>query len=141
MKKIITILIILLLIPSNAFLFKKKEKPILILSSKDPLLFTNYDEKITEHSVFKINSKIYFLIHVPDGFKSNYIRYQIIKQDDNAHDGGYSRVRAKNIRIKDKNTYSDYFTLSQAGKYYIQIFDIENLHQWRAIGAFRVVND
>ncbi len=141
MKKIISILVILTLFQANAFIFKKKEKPVLILSAKNPLVTENFDEKIAENSVFKINSRIYFLVYLPDGFKSNYIRYQIVKQDDNAHEGGYSRVRAKNVRIKDKHTYSDYFTLSQTGKYYIQIFDIENLHQWRAFGGFRVVEE
>lgn len=141
MKKIFLTLFIALFFQAHGFLFKNKEKPVLILSSKNPTVIQSFDEEIEQHSVFQKNTRIYFLVHVPEGFKSNYIRYQIIKQNDNAHEGGYSRWRAKNVRIKDKYTYSDYFTLSQAGKYYLQIFDIENLHQWRAIGAFRVVDE
>lgn len=141
MKKIISIFIIFLFFQANAALFKKKEKPVMILSAKDLSVHEVGCEETAEDSVFKINSRIYFLVYLPDGFKSSYIRYQIIKQDDNAHEGGYTRVGAKNIRIKDKYTYRDYFTVSQAGKYYLQIFDIENLHQWRAIGGFRVVDE
>ena len=42
-------------------------------------------------------------------------------------------------RIKNKNYYSDYFILYEKGKYYLQVFDIENLQQWIVIGSFNVV--
>ena len=40
----------------------------------------------------------------------------------------------------DVLNYYDYFILYEAGKYYLQIFDIENLNQWIVIGEFRVVD-
>ena len=143
MKKYLIIFLGICLIQSAcyAFGFKKKQKPVLFLSPISPQIELEKSGTIKSFDVFKKDNKIYFLIYTPFGFKSDYIKYQIVKQDDNAHEGGYSRVRAKNVRIKDKHTYSDYFTLSQTGKYYIQIFDIENLHQWRAFGGFRVVEE
>ena len=90
MKKFLIILFLFLFCtPTYAFLFKKKEKPSLFLSSRDPKLTISYDEKINSEDVFKIGSKIYFLIYNPEGFKSNYIKCQIFKQDNNAHIGGY----------------------------------------------------
>lgn len=136
MKKILLILLIFLLsVPCFAFSFSKKEKPNLIITSYDP----SVEKNIEPQDVFKVEQKIYFMIYTKTGFKSDYIKYQIVKQDDNAHIGGYTRVRNITRRVRNKNYYYDYFTLSQAGKYYIQIFDIQNLHQWLAIGAFRVV--
>lgn len=119
----------------------KKEKAVLIMSPTDPTISTNYDEQMYHYDVFKPNSKIYFYIYNPKGFKSNFIKYQIVKQDDKAHVGGYSRIRNITKRLKNKNEYSDYFTLSEKGKYYLQVFDITNLHQWVAITSFGVVDD
>lgn len=142
MKKIIAILVLILLCaPSHAFFWKKKEKPSLFLSSSDPSITISYDEKINNEDVFKIGSRIYFIIYNPDGFKSNYIKYQIFKQDDNAHIGGYSRIRNITRRVNNKNYYIDYFVLSETGKYGLQIFDIENLHHWIAFAHFLVVEE
>ena len=142
MKKLLAILfLILLCTPTYAFFFKKKEKPTLFLSSIDPRVTISYDEKINNEDVFKIGDKIYFLIYNPEGFKSDYIKYQIFKQDDNAHVGGYSRIRNITRRVDNKNYYVDYFVLSEAGKYGLQIFDIENLHHWIAFAHFLVVEE
>ena len=92
-----------------------------------------------QQNIFHIGEKIYFLAYTPEGFKSDYIKYQLVKQADEAHVGGYSRVRNVTCRIRNKNYYSDYFILYEAGKYYLQVFDIQNLHQWVVIGEFRVV--
>ncbi len=141
MKKILPIFLIIFLIISNCvFAFGKKQKPVIFLTATDPSLITTFDETIEQVNVFKVGDKIYFTIYTPDGFKSDYIKYQIVKQDDKAHIGGYTRIRNITRRITNKNSYSDYFTLSQTGKYYIQVFDIQNLHQWLAIGAFQVVD-
>ena len=102
-------------------------------------LINSISGKETFPWVFKTNERIYFQINVPKGFKSQYIKYQIVKQDDNAHMGGYTRIRNITVKVNSKHSYSDYFVLSQKGKYYIQVFDIENLQQWLAIGSFLVI--
>lgn len=137
MRKILLIILVFLLMsPTFAFSFKKKEKPKLLITSCDP----SVEQDIQPVDVFEVGQRIYFMIYIQEGFKSDYIKYQIVKQDDNAHMGGYTRMRNITRRVRNKNYYSDYFTLSQAGKYYLQVFDIQNLHQWLAIGAFRVVD-
>lgn len=142
MKKLLAILfLILLCAPSYAFFFKKKEKSSLFLSSIDPRITISYDEKISNEDIFNTGKRIYFLVYNPEGFKSDYIKYQIFKQDDNAHVGGYSRVRNITRKIDNRNYYIDYFVLSEAGKYGLQIFDIENLHHWVAFAHFLVVEE
>ncbi len=97
--------------------------------------------KVQAKNVFPVNSRIYFAISNPKGFKSDYIKYQIVKQDDKAHIGGLTRIRNVTCRLKNKNSYFDYFLLGEAGVYYIQIFDITNLQQWVAIERFKVVSE
>ena len=118
---------------------RKKAKPTLYLANSEIGLINSQNGKENFPWVFRKDEKIYFQILNPKGFKSDYIKYQIIKQDDNAHIGGYTRIRNITVKVKNKNNYEDYFVLSEKGKYYIQIFDIENLQQWLAIGSFLVV--
>ena len=142
MKIILTVILLLFFVnPTYAWFWNKKEKNTLILSSIDPRKTVSFDEKLVNQDVFKVNSRIYFLIYTPSGFKSDYIKYQIVKQDDKAHVGGYSRIRNRTQRVSDKNYYIDYFILTEKGKYTLQIFDIENVHHWIAIGNFLVVDE
>ncbi|MBR3605810.1 MAG: hypothetical protein IKL52_07260 [Candidatus Gastranaerophilales bacterium] len=141
-KKSLIIVFAILLIPSSfAFFWKKKEPCSLFLTSNDPRITINADETLKNEDVFKIGSRVYFLIYNPQGFKSDYIKYQIVKQDDNAHVGGYSRIRNITRRVNDKNYYVDYFVLNETGKYIIQVFDIENLHHWLVLGRFLVKDE
>ncbi len=121
-------------------LFKNKIEPVLILSDKNPLEVSDVEKAQQKANVFKINERIYFTFHIEDGFKSDYVKYQIVRQDDNAHTGGYARIMNVTKRLDDKYTFSDYFVLSRGGRYYIQIFDITNLNQWLKISSFMVVN-
>ena len=144
MKKIFILLSILLLFAPycNAGIFNRADKkPVLYLTAYDPRIVTGYDDKIEPINVFKLGDRIYFSVYTKKGFKSDYIKYQIVRQDDNAHVGGYTRVMNKTVRVSDKNSYVDYFVINRAGKYFIQIFNIENLHQWIVMGAFAVLNE
>ena len=141
MKTAISLLFLgcFLFLPSYAF--KKKKLPTsLILTSFDPLVKDGFDVKIQEDRYFKKGEKIYFLIQNPNGFASDYIKYQIIKQDDNAHIGGYSRFLNKTAKLKNKNYFSDYFVLYQKGKYYLQVFDITDTNHWLNLEGFMVID-
>lgn len=140
-KILITLISLLLLSPSYGAFWKKKEKPSLFLSSTDPKIKIMAQEALPDESIFKKKTRIYFLIYTPEGFSSDYIKYQIIKQDDKAHVGGYSRIRNKVCKVKDKNYYTDYFVIQDAGKYVLQIFNIENQHHWITYGHFRVIDE
>lgn len=126
---------------SFAFSFKKEKKPILYVLPIDPKSKSNLDEAIESYTRFIVSTKIYFMIYNPKGFTSDYIKYQIVKQEDEAHIGGYTRIRNITKRVNDKNYFSDYFVLHEKGKYYLQVFDITNLHQWLAITYFEVVDE
>lgn len=133
--------LIFLTLSANAWFWNKKGEVLLFLTPYNPKAKIINEEKLETHDVFKIGQRIYFLVYTQDGFKSNYIKYQIIKQENNAHIGGYSRIRNVIKRVSDKNYYIDYFTLSESGKYAIQIFDIENLHHWITYAHFLVENE
>lgn len=140
-KNFLVFLILVFAFLSFGFSWKKKQDPILYLTPYPIGETGSYDNKIEPVNVFRLGDRIYFTIYVPEGFKSDYIKYQIVKQDDNAHIGGYTRIRNVTKRVNNKNYYTDYFTISKTGQYYIQIFDIQNVHQWLAIGVFRVVEN
>ncbi len=143
MKKLSSIILIVFLLFSiqGAHAWGKKAKPSLYLTSTNPFDDKNFETQIQSHSVFQLNKRIYFLVYNPNGFKSNFLKYQIVKQDDNAFSGGYTRIRNKTVRLKNKNYYCDYFVLSEKGKYFLQIFDITDLNKEIAFGAFRVINE
>ena len=142
MNKILCVIFVNLFFILPVFSFgNKKLKSSLFLSKTDPLIFDNYDTKIQQDRYFRLGDKIYFLIQNPQGFSSDYVKYQIVKQDDNAHIGGYSRVINKTVRLKNKYYFSDYFVLYQTGKYYIQIFDIIDTNHWLNIEGFAVINE
>ena len=141
MRKIFLTLLILASFSAFGFGFKKKEEATIVLTSKNPAEISSIDEKVTPQYVFRSNSKIYFMILNPNGFKSDYIKYQIVKQNPNVNVGGYNRVRNITARVRNKNYFSSYFTLADAGKYIIQVFDIENLQQWLANLAFQVIDE
>ena len=145
MKKLILIVLLIFVTQSlcydTSYAFGKKSQPVLLLTSYDPRVTSGYDNKIEPINVFRTKERIYFSIYTKKRFKSDYIKYQIVKQDDNAHIGGYSRVMNRTVKVSDKNQYTDYIVLNQAGKYFIQIFDITDLQHWIAMGAFAVLND
>ncbi|MBR2068548.1 MAG: hypothetical protein IJ877_02180 [Candidatus Gastranaerophilales bacterium] len=143
MKKILYFLFLILIFTGSveAKLFDKKSNPVIFLTPYDPRAKISYDEKIEPVNVFRVGDRIYFSTYTKKGFKSDYIKYQIVKQEDNAHTGGYTRVMNKTVRVNNKNYYVDYFIINKAGKYFIQIFDITNLQQWIVMGAFAVVDE
>ncbi len=139
MKKVFLVVILFLLVSGICFAWGKKQKPLLYFGNSLEEIEKSILNSSDKNNVFLTGNKIFFLVYTPFGFKSDYIKYQIVKQDDNAHVGGYTRIRNVKCRIKNKNYYSDYFILYEKGKYYLQVFDIENLQQWIVIGSFNVV--
>ena len=130
--------IFVLILPTFAF-GNKHLRPHLYLASNESDLISSIKGEKNFPWVFRKDERIYFQIINPKGFKSNYIKYQIVKQDDNANVGGYTRIRNITVKVKSKYDYKDYFVLSEKGKYFIQVFDIENLQHWLAIGSFLIV--
>lgn len=139
MKKLFLYLLIInfLFLPS----FANKTKAVLYMSSYNPEVKDITKPYLEKERYFKKGQKIYFLINNPAGFKSKYIKYQIIKQDDNAHVGGFTRIKNTTVQTENKNSYSDYFVIWQKGKYFLQIFDITDLNHWVTIEGFIVADN
>ena len=131
MKRIIIFIIVFLFFITPVF---AKQKAVLELSASP-------DGKISEINIFRAGDRIYFKVYSKKGFKSDYIKYQIVFQNENAYDGGFERYRNITKKVSDKNYFSDYFVIYRPGQYYLQIFDITNLQQWLAIAGFKVVNE
>ena len=143
MKKIILLFLMLLILPSFGAFWDKwgKDRAVLYLTPYNPFENLGYDTKLESVNAFAIGKRIYFTIYAKNGFESDYIVYQVVKQDDNAHIGGYTKIKNATVRVNNKNFYCDYFVLHQKGKYYIQVFDLADTNHWLAIGEFVVVEE
>ena len=121
MKKFTVLLFIFMLI----FLcgFKKKQKPIIILSSNS---ITAESAKVIENN-FNVKSRIYYALYAPDGFKYPGVRLQISKQDDKTSNWGFSIIMNRDIYLDlSQNVYRDYIFMQQKGHYIIQFFYLNN---------------
>ena len=100
----------------------------LILFNKQPVTEQNY---MYDSKIFAPGEKIYYLFIAPYKMKNEYIRVQVFKMTDKAPYGGYEVVRTKDFRLmKDQRYYhSDYFTLYQTGRYFMQVFSTEDFQR------------
>lgn len=102
------------------------------------------DNPINENTVpkkkFKVGEKIYYAIVNPKGFKSHIIRVQVFKQDDKVNILGLSYHSTKDYRLENQQYFLDYMVIHTKGHYYMQVFEITNLEQPKAIGDFFVVD-
>ena len=86
MKKVFLVVILSLLVSGICFAWGKKQKPLLYLGNSLEEIEKSILNSSDKNNVFLTGNKIFFLVYTPFGFKSDYIKYQIVKQDDNAHD-------------------------------------------------------
>ena len=111
---------------------------------KPGILFNKYP--ITEETVmnsgtvFKANTRIYYLVLMPEKVHSRYIYLQIIKKDNKQARLGYKMYYGKTLRLKDEhiNYYDDYIVISEARAYVMQVFSKDNPQKVLAIGQFYV---
>ena len=127
---------ILLIIPILLFCgFKKKERPIIILSSNQ---ITNASAQVIENH-FNVQSRIYYALYAPDGFKQPGVRMQLSKQDDKTSNWGFSVISVNDIYLDmAQKVYRDYIYIQQPGHYIIQFFYLDNKDYPFAHREFRV---
>ncbi len=120
-KKIfITFAIFSIMLP--AFSFGKKNYTI-VMDNKP----------ITEDSMkspkyhFNAGNRVYFGVIAKKKFKDDVIGYQVLHQSDKAHLGGIKIVYSKREALEYDDFYTDYFVPREAGKYFIQVFELRNL--------------
>lgn len=130
-------LLIFILIISSLLIcgFKKKTKPIVILSANK---ITSASANVIENN-FNIKTKIYFSLYAKDGFKQPGVRVQISKQDEKVSNWGFSIIFSKDIYLDmAQNVYNDYIYIQQPGHYIIQFFYLNNKDYPFAHREFRV---
>lgn len=112
-------------------------------SDRPGILFNKYP--ITEETVmgcgnvFKPNTRIYYLVILPEKIHSRYIYLQIIKKGS-AGRLGYKIYYGKTLRLKNEQIYyyDDYIVISETGEYAMQIFSKDNPQKVLATGEFLV---
>lgn len=77
--------------------------------------------------VFAVNTRIYYAVVVPKGFKDNVIRVQLIKKDEKTEFWGYKPVRSQDFQIQNAHYFLDYVVLSEKGYYFLRVFEKKNL--------------
>ena len=81
MKKVFLVVILFLLVSGICFAWGKKQKPLLYFGNSLEEIEKSILNSSDKNNVFLTGNKIFFLVYTPFGFKSDYIKYQIVKQD------------------------------------------------------------
>lgn len=123
--KLIFATLLLLLIP---FIFSgcdEKKVPGIVFNS-EPI---TKDNLLHATRSLEAGKRVYYLFYSPKKIKAEFIRVQLVKTGDNIAKGGYKIVWSKDCRLMQQNMfyYYDNFTLYQAGRYVMQVFDVNNL--------------
>lgn len=136
MKRIIASVLLVCCFCLCGFSLKKKEKPVIILSS-DPVI-TQANMTRTEN-IFPRGQRISFMFHFPEGFGDSVLRMTLYKMNEKTNTLGYEIVRSRDIIVTlgDK-TYADYFVLYQPGIYQVQFIESRKPRRILAFARFKV---
>ncbi len=96
-----------------------------ILFNKNPITKDN----VYDHSkVFPLNSRIYYLILLPEKVESRYLFIQVIKKDNDYGRLGYKLIWSRDVRLKDEEErfYYDYLVLNEKGFYIMKVYSKDN---------------
>lgn len=113
-------------------------------SDKASILFNKYpisEKNIYDYSKsFPKNTRIYYVILMPQKIQSRYLYVQIIKKDNDYGRLAYDLIWTKNIRLKDEevNYYTDYFVLNEKGYYIMKVYSKDNPHKILTSAEFYV---
>lgn len=96
-----------------------------VLFNKQPI-----NEKTIQAStnLFEAEDTIHYVLLMPNGFKSPYLRMQIIKKNTKTQNWGFDVYRGENIKVDDsKKFYIDKIKLSQPGFYIVSFYYLSDL--------------
>lgn len=133
MKKLFTVLAILAVMLMTSACQKQKAG---ILFNKYPIT----EETILNNEyVFKPNTRIYYLVVLPQKIHSRYAYLQIIKKGSNGI-FGYNIYHGRDIRLKNEQIhyYDDYIVISESGSYLMKIYSKDDPQRILAVGEFFV---
>ena len=110
-------------------------KPVIAFSKTPFKKETGYSPANTFHT----GDKIYYAVYNPKGFKTKLLKFQVFrKTDNNSEFWGYEYLYNRTIELSNKNAYSDYVVINNAGYYVFQFFDYTNFQEPVALGIVRV---
>lgn len=97
-----------------------------------PLLFFN-TQPITRETVshpsrnFALGEPVHYILIVPKGFKSEYLRVQLVKKEEKTNHWGYKIYQSKDYHIDtSKKYYIGKVVPGEKGYYFMQIFQFGN---------------
>lgn len=109
-----------------------------------PLLFFN-TQPITQATInqparhFRVGEPVHYALINPKGFKSDYIRVQVIKKEEKTAHWGYSIYWAKDYKIDStQDTYINYVVINRPGYYFMQIYGFNDFDRVIARNDFWV---
>ena len=116
--------------------FALGKAPSKIVFSEHPITPETFEYNM---DTFKIKQRIYYAIHMPKGFKDDFIRIQLIKKDELSEFWGYKIYYSKDVEVPiGKKFYHDYLNIGEKGVYVMQVMEFRNLNSPIARGLFGV---
>ena len=104
--------------------FSARSKSV-ILFNKEPINTTTIQ---ASNNIFELGDTTHYVLYVPKGFKSPYLRMQIIKKDTKTMNWGYSISHAQNLKVDTtKKYYIDSVKMSQTGLYIVSFYYLSDL--------------
>ena len=136
MKKLNIILLLILILFTATSCTRDKAG---ILFNTRPITEKNIYDYSTN---FPVDSRIYYVILMPQKVESRYIYIQIVKKDNDYGRLGYKLIQTRNIRLKDEeiNYFTDYFVLNESGYYFMKVYSKDKPQKVLAAAEFYVRN-
>lgn len=76
---------------------------------------------------FPAQTRVYYLLLNPKGFRDDYIRVQIVKKEEKTNHWGYKIYWSKDYHIdSSQNEFMSYFVIDEPGYYFMQIFSFDD---------------
>ena len=113
-------------------------------ADKASILFNRHpisEKNIYDYStIFPINTRIYYVVLIPQKVESRYIYIQVIKKDNDYGRLGYNLIWTRDVRLKDEevNYYTDYLVLNEKGYYIMKVYSKDNPQKVLASAEFYV---
>ena len=135
LKIVLFVVFSLSLLCGFSFHKKDKEKPYIIFSSSKINKEAFQDCK----KLFEKGENINYLVYVPEGFKDDFVRIQILKKDTKVDFAGYSVKYTQDREVvKNSKQFSGQITFYETGTFVIQVIDFSNPYEAVAAGVFKI---
>lgn len=125
MKKFVLAFLCFTMIFTSGYRFHllKKNRPLILFNAR-PITNATVNETTR---YFGSGRKIHFIVIVPQGFKDDYIRVQVVKKEQKTEHWGYKIYWAKDYCVERGEKYFiSYIVIDEPGYYFLQVFDFKD---------------